>query len=204
MKRDAGPVFGLGEYGADLLEAQFAEHPKLEHLPVGLLHGVQGQVDPEGILPLRHRLLDPRLTRRGVLRHVAEAALAALLVGEKPKLSGYTKGELEALVAKLHAIGAKNVVLTGVSFSPDELGSAVSDGSTVQYDFNPKLERMSHGTGDVYASVFAGAILRGRTALEAAALAADVVCEAIKATDDDHWYGVSFERAIPFLARQLA
>ena len=129
---------------------------------------------------------------------------AALLVGEKPKLSGYTKGELEALVAKLHAIGAKNVVLTGVSFSPDELGSAVSDGSTVQYDFNPKLERMSHGTGDVYASVFAGAILRGRTALEAAALAADVVCEAIKATDDDHWYGVSFERAIPFLARQLA
>ena len=129
---------------------------------------------------------------------------AALLVGEKPVLSGYTKGELEALIAKLHGIGAKNVVLTGVSFSPDELGSAVSDGSTVQYDFNPKLEKMSHGTGDVYASVFAGAVLRGKTALEAAALAADVVCEAIKATDDDHWYGVSFERAIPFLAQQLA
>ena len=129
---------------------------------------------------------------------------AALLVGEKPKLSGYTKDELESLIAKLHALGAKNVVLTGVSFSPDELGSAVSDGSTVQYDFNPKLEKMSHGTGDVYASVFAGAVLRGKTALEAAALAADVVCEAIKATDDDHWYGVSFERAIPFLAQQLA
>ena len=105
---------------------------------------------------------------------------------------------------KLHGIGAKNVVLTGVSFSPDELGSAVSDGSTVQYDFNPKLEKMSHGTGDVYASVFAGAVLRGKTALEAAALAADVVCEAIKATDDDHWYGVSFERAIPFLVERLA
>ena len=114
------------------------------------------------------------------------------------------KGELESLIAKLHALGAKNVVLTGVSFSPDELGSAVSDGSTVQYDFNPKLEKMSHGTGDVYASVFAGAVLRGKTALEAAALAADVVCEAIKATDDDHWYGVSFERAIPFLVERLA
>lgn len=129
---------------------------------------------------------------------------AALLVGEKPKLSGYTKGELESLIAKLHALGAKNVVLTGVSFSPDELGSAVSDGSTVQYDFNPKLEKMSHGTGDVYASVFAGAVLRGKTALEAAALAADVVCEAIKATEDGHWYGVSFERAIPFLVQQLS
>ncbi len=129
---------------------------------------------------------------------------AALLVGSEPKLSGYTKGEIEDLVSGLHAIGAKNVVLTGVSFSPDELGSAVSDGSSVRYDFNEKLAKMSHGTGDVYASVFAGAILRGRTAFEAAALAADVVCEAIKATDDDHWYGVSFERAIPFLAKRLS
>ena len=128
---------------------------------------------------------------------------AALLVGAQPKLSGYTKGELEDLIAKLHALGAKNVVLTGVSFSPDELGSAVSDGSSVKYDFNPKLDKMSHGTGDVYASVFAGAVLRGKSALDAAALAADVVCEAIKATEDDHWYGVSFERAIPFLVREI-
>jgi len=129
---------------------------------------------------------------------------AALLVGAEPKLSGYTRGEIEDLIARLHGIGAKNVVLTGVSFSQDQLGSAVSDGSSVQYDFNPKLEKMSHGTGDVYASVFAGAVLRGKTALEAAALAADVVCEAIKATDDDHWYGVSFEKAIPFLVQALA
>ena len=128
---------------------------------------------------------------------------AALLVGAQPKLSGYTKGELEDLIAKLHALGAKNVVLTGVSFSPDELGSAVSDGLSVKYDFNPKLDKMSHGTGDVYASVFAGAVLRGKSALDAAALAADVVCEAIKATEDDHWYGVSFERAIPFLVREI-
>lgn len=128
---------------------------------------------------------------------------AALLVGEKPKLAGYTEGEIESLVAKLHALGAKNVVLTGVSFKEDELGSAVSDGSCIRYDFNPRLAKSSHGTGDVYASVFAGALLRGKSAFDAAALAADVVCEAIRATDDDHWYGVSFERAIPFLVRSL-
>jgi pyridoxal/pyridoxine/pyridoxamine kinase len=119
---------------------------------------------------------------------------AAFLVGETPKLEGYTREEIEHLIAKLHGIGAKNVILTGVSFDPDLLGSAISDGGKVEYDFNPRLKKMSHGTGDVYASVFAGAVLRGKTALEAAALAADVVCEAIKATDDDHWYGVSFER----------
>ena len=130
---------------------------------------------------------------------------AALLAGEDPAryLSGQTPETLEPLIAKLHALGAKNVVLTGVSFREDELGSAVSDGTSVRYDFNPRLAKSSHGTGDVYASVFAGALLRGRTAFEAAALAADVVCEAIKATEDGHWYGVSFEKAIPFLVKSL-
>ena len=128
---------------------------------------------------------------------------AALLVGQQPKLTGYTKDEIEELIAKLHAIGAKNVVLTGVSFNSGELGSAISDGKTVEYDFNPLLPCMFHGTGDVFASVFAGAILRGRSALDAAALAADIVCSAIKATEKDHWYGVSFEKVIPELALAL-
>lgn len=128
---------------------------------------------------------------------------AALLVGEQPKLEGYTQGEIEALIAKLHKLGVKNVVLTGVSFKPDELGVAVSDGTQVQYDFNVRLARSSHGTGDVFASVFSGAILRGRSALAAAALAADMVCESIRATDDSHWYGVSFEKMLPSLAVAL-
>ena len=128
---------------------------------------------------------------------------AALLVGEKPKLSGYSKGELEALIAKVHALGVKNVILTGVSFSDDELGVAVSDGKTVNYDFNPRNPRSSHGTGDVFASVFAGAVLRGKSAFAAAALAADIVCAAIEATDSAHWYGVSFEKVIPDLVRTI-
>ena len=129
---------------------------------------------------------------------------AAFLVGDEPKLSGYTRDDIEFLLTKLHGLGAKNVVLTGVSFSDDKLGSAVSDGKTVEYDFNPKIDRMSHGTGDVYASVFAGALMRGKSALEAASLAADVVCEAIRQTPADHWYGVSFESAIPMLANSFA
>ena len=126
---------------------------------------------------------------------------AALLVGAEPKLSGYDRGDIESLIAGLHRLGAKNVVLTGVSFDGAELGSAVSDGRAVEYDFNRKLERMSHGTGDVFASVFAGAVMRGKSALEAASLAADIVCEAIEATDEDHWYGVSFEKVMPSLVK---
>ena len=129
---------------------------------------------------------------------------AAFLAGEEPVLEGYSREWIERLAGKLHALGAKNVVLTGVSFERGFLGSAVSDGTKVEYDFNPRLDRMSHGTGDVYASVFAGAVLRGRSALDAAALAADVVCEAIKATDPGHWYGVSFEKTIPMLSAALS
>jgi pyridoxine kinase len=129
---------------------------------------------------------------------------AALLTGAKPVLSGYTRADIESLVAGVHALGAKTVVLTGVSFDDRELGVAVSDGGKIEYDFNPRLERSSHGTGDVFASVFAGAVMRGRTPLEAAALAADTVCEAIEATEEDHWYGVSFEKTLGGLIRRLA
>ena len=135
---------------------------------------------------------------------------AALLTGTDPRRLGLGTGSLrlrqadvEDLIGGLHALGAKNVVLTGVSFDENELGSAVSDGSKVEYDFNVRNPRSSHGTGDVFASVFAGALLRGKPALEAAAIAADIVCEAIDATDPDHWYGVSFEKTIPSLVRRF-
>ena len=128
---------------------------------------------------------------------------AALLVGAQPMLSGYSKPELESLINKLHALGVKNIILTGVSFKDNELGVAVSDGKSIEYDFNARNPRTSHGTGDVFASVFAGAILRGKSAFDAAALAADLVCAAINATDADHWYGVSFEKVIPELVAAL-
>ena len=128
---------------------------------------------------------------------------AALLVGRKPVLEGYDEAFVKDTIAGLHALGAKNVALTGVSFDPALLGTAVSDGASIRYDFNPRLARSSHGTGDVFASVFAGAILRGLDGLAAAALAADIVCASIEVTSDDHWYGVAFERTIPLLAARL-
>ncbi len=126
---------------------------------------------------------------------------AHLLTGREVKLSGYTQGYIEALIKDLHALGAKNVILTGVSFTHESLGSAISDGAKIEYDFNPRIDRFSHGTGDVFASVFAGSILRGKSACEAAALAADIVCEAILSTDESHWYGVSFEKALGSLVK---
>ena len=42
---------------------------------------------------------------------------AAFLLGRKPVLEGYDKAFIEEMAAGLHALGAKNVVLTGVSLT---------------------------------------------------------------------------------------
>lgn len=139
---------------------------------------------------------------------------AALLTGEDAVFFGAEavsgtgtsrprREDIERLISKLHVLGVKNVILTGVSFNGAELGTAISDGKTIEYDFNPRNPRNSHGTGDVFASVFTGAVLRGKSAFEAASLAADIVCAAIEATDPDHWYGVSFEKVIPDLVARI-
>jgi pyridoxine kinase len=124
---------------------------------------------------------------------------AGFLLGREPVLGGYDEKFIADTIADLHGLGAKNVVLTGVSFEKGMLGTASSDGSKIVYDFNEKLEHFSHGTGDIFASVFSGAVMRGLTMCEAAALAADVICTSIASTPPDHWYGVAFEKAIPQL-----
>ena len=129
---------------------------------------------------------------------------AAFLLGREPVLEGYDQPFIEEFVyALIQGTGAKNVVLTGVSFSKDKLGIAVCDGKKTEYYFNDWLPQSSHGTGDVYASVFAGALMRGFTMLEAASLAADIVCVCIAKTPKEHWYGVCFEQALPELIRRL-
>jgi pyridoxine kinase len=124
---------------------------------------------------------------------------AGFLLGREPVLGGYDEKFIEETISELHELGAKNIVLTGVSFEKGMLGTASSDGSKIVYDFNEKLEHFSHGTGDIFASVFSGAVMRGLTMCEAAALAADVICTSIASTPPDHWYGVAFEKAIPQL-----
>lgn len=130
---------------------------------------------------------------------------AAFILKEKYVASGYDRSYIENLCKKLRGLGAKNVVLTGVGFEADELGVAVYDGIETKYYFNKREERNSHGTGDIFASVFTGALMTGRTAFDAAAFAADFTVKAIRATADDpsHTYGVKFEKVIPFITNNL-
>lgn len=135
-----------------------------------------------------------------ILPNITEASL---MVGMEYRASGYGEEYITELLERLGRLGAKTVVLTGVTYSDDKLGVAVyscAEGK-LEYYFHDRLKVSSHGTGDVYASAFTGAVMRGKSILEAAGIAADFTVESIRKTvgDDTHWYGVKFERALPGL-----
>ena len=117
----------------------------------------------------------------------------------------YEEAYILDMVSKLHDLGMGCVILTGVSYHPDETGVLLSrDGNTFYYR-HKKMVRSFPGTGDVYASAFVGAWMGGKPLETAVALAADFVCKCIENTVDDksHWYGVKFETALPYLIGRL-
>lgn len=117
----------------------------------------------------------------------------------------YDEAYIDGLLAALRADGAKTVILTGVSFTPDTTGVMVLEGDNKQYYKHRKISKGSHGTGDVYASAFVGAYMRGKSAYEAAGIAAEYTVRCIENTVDDpeHWYGVKFEPVLPYLIEAL-
>lgn len=135
------------------------------------------------------------------LPNITEAAyLTKLEYKEK-----YDRNYINSLLEGLRNVGAKTIVLTGVSYDDDSTGIVVYQGETKQYYRHEKLSMSCHGTGDVYSSAFVGAYMSGKSTYEAAKIAGDYTVKCIKNTigDKDHWYGVKFEPLLGDLIGQL-
>lgn len=117
----------------------------------------------------------------------------------------YDEAYIAQVLQKLHQMGMKKVLLTGVSYCPEETGVVLSDGTSQYYYRHRKLQRSYHGTGDIYASAFVGSWLGGKTIEESIRIAADYACECIRATigDENHWYGTKFESVLGKLIEML-
>jgi len=116
----------------------------------------------------------------------------------------YDRAYIEDMLRRLAALGAKNVLLTGVSFEKGKIGAAVynSAADSFYYYFGEHLPVSFHGTGDIFSSAVVGALLNGMDANASAALAVDYTAECIRLTlkeEGHNWYGVNFEQAIPYL-----
>ena len=120
-----------------------------------------------------------------------------------PYRETYDEAYIDALLAALRKIGAKTVVLTGVGYTPDTTGVVVLENDTKRYYAHRRIVKGCHGTGDVYAAAFVGALENGKDAYTAAVIAADYTVDCIDYSQDDpsHWYGVKFE---PLLGSYIA
>jgi len=117
----------------------------------------------------------------------------------------YDREYIDTILAKLTELGCKNVILTGVSYSPEKTGVVVYENGSYCYYEHDFLSNSCHGTGDIYASAFVGALVCGKSAYDAAKIAADYTVECIKATaeEENHWYGAKFEPVLIKLIEAL-
>jgi pyridoxine kinase len=129
---------------------------------------------------------------------------AAFLVGMEYKTE-YDREYIDSLLNALSDIGCKNIIFTGISYREGYTGVVVFENGVYSYYEHEKIAGGCHGTGDVYASAFVGALMRGKTAYEAAMVAAEYTLECIRQTVklDNHWYGAAFELAVPKLIELL-
>lgn len=142
---------------------------------------------------------------------------ASYMLGIPYVASGYDESYIEKMLVDLAALGAKKVVLKGIEFDSDQenikgtvnkIGIAAYDAEQKKFSwyFHKKMPVSFHGTGDIFASVLTGALMRGIPFEKSYSLAADFIVESIKETishDDYNWYGVDFEAAFPYLIKRL-
>lgn len=119
----------------------------------------------------------------------------------------YDREYILELLEGLKTLGAKNCVLTGVSFENGKLGAVKLDcesGEIFEY-FTERMPENFHGTGDLFSAAAAGGVMRGMSVDNALKLACDFTCESIRLTIEEpnhNTYGVNFEQAVPYLLKK--
>ena len=136
-----------------------------------------------------------------ILPNITEACF---LTGVEYKTE-YDRAYIDSIIEKLSALGCKNIILTGISYEKGKTGIVVYENNEYAYYAHEFLSNSCHGTGDIYASSFVGAFVRGKSAFESAKIAADYTVECIKETakEDNHWYGAKFEPVLGKLIEML-
>ena len=133
-----------------------------------------------------------------VIPNITEAAMLSGIPYQEKADESYVSRLLEGL-------NHPCVVLTGIGFEEGKTGVAVRKDGSRQHYSHDRVGSSHHGTGDIFAACFTGALLRGKTFMEAVRIAADFTCRCIENTEQEpaHWYGVKFETALPELIRMI-
>lgn len=127
---------------------------------------------------------------------------AAMMTG-MPYWEEYNEAYILELLSKL---GGKTVVLTGVGFKPHQTGAAIRQDGKISFIHHERLGKSYHGTGDMFAACFTGALMQEKSVSDSAKIAGEFVrrCISNTSTNPAHWYGVKFETALPWLISELS
>ena len=126
---------------------------------------------------------------------------ACLMLGKEYR-EDHDAAYVEMLVRGLLEQGSKAVVLTGVSLREDRVGIACCDGGEVTVLERPKVPGHYNGTGDIFASVFTTALVKGGGFLPSAEKAMDFTSRVIAETANNphhRSYGVDLEQHLHLL-----
>ena len=120
----------------------------------------------------------------------------------------YDEEHIKYVLRELCELGAKKAVLTGVSYESSTQGAVLYDSESDEFIsyFSENIPMNFHGTGDTFASAFAGALTLGFGELDALKIAVDFTVDCIKTTVPDaenHRYGTKFEQCLPTLIKML-
>lgn len=115
---------------------------------------------------------------------------------------------IKELLLELIKLGSKYAVITGVTLPNGELGFIGYDSSNKDFFMygTKEVPIKSHGTGDVFASTFTGALMNDYSVFDALKIAADFTYLCIEDTYKDPNavdYAVNFETQIPNLLKLL-
>jgi pyridoxine kinase len=133
----------------------------------------------------------------------------AVLLLDKPYKQGpYTEEYVRELLEGLAEFGVKKIILTGVHFNENMIGTANYDCGTkeLSYTLSGKIEGFYHGTGDVFGSALCAALMRGHTIERASKIAVDFTVSSIartKAAGTDARFGVNFEEGLSDFIKAL-
>lgn len=171
---------------------------------------------PEGIV-----IVDPAMADHGKLYRGFDEAYAEAMkelcskadimlpnITEAAMMAGQPYRDLldaDYVQQLLKALPGKDVLMTGVGFEPDQTGFGLRVNGQISCYHHSRLEKNYHGTGDLFAAAFVGAVASGKTACAAGEIASKFTLRAIENTfhNPAHWYGVKFETALPYLIELL-
>lgn len=106
------------------------------------------------------------------------------------------------LLERLLELGCRAAVLTGLRVDGDMAVAALQQDGTGTLVRTSYIPEVFHGTGDLFASTCAGALVQGAPLERAVRLAADYVALTLRRTvqaPDRRWYGVNFQETLPEL-----